>query len=64
MRAVLAVALAGMVALIAIVSAPVNPPACPTEDSVGPCVWNAATSGNGQGTSFLVDADQNVVYLP
>lgn len=25
---------------------------CPTEDSPGPCHWDAQTQGNGQGTSF------------
>lgn len=27
-------------------------PPCPTEDSPGPCHWDAQTQGNGQGTSF------------
>jgi hypothetical protein len=65
MRRILAVALAGtVVALAAIVSAPASLPKCPTEDSVGPCVWNAAASGNGLGESFRVNADQSVTYLP
>lgn len=30
---------------------PEKPP-CPTEDSPGPCHWDAQTQGNGKGTSF------------
>ena len=29
---------------------------CQTEDSTG-CYWNAETSGNGQGTSFIAVTD-------
>lgn len=39
-------------------------PACPTEDAAGPCIWDAQSRGNGQGTSFWVDADQVVHTLP
>ena len=37
---------------------------CPTEDSAGPCVWNAKTHGNGLGQSVRGNADQSVTYLP
>lgn len=36
---------------------------CATEDSVGPCYWDGETMGNGRGSSFSVDADNNVYYL-
>lgn len=29
-------------------------PPCPTEDSTG-CYWDAATQGNGVGTSFVAE---------
>lgn len=35
---------------------------CPTEDAPGPCYWNAAINGNGEGRSFTVDATQHVTY--
>jgi hypothetical protein len=38
-------------------------PACATEDSAGPCRWDASRQGNGQGRSFWVDQDQQVHYL-
>lgn len=38
-------------------------PACPVEDSPGPCYWDATVSGNGLGNSFLVHADQSVEYV-
>lgn len=45
--------------------APPDPvPACVTEDSAGPCYWDAATMGNGHGRSFVVGSDQAVYYLP
>jgi hypothetical protein len=31
--------------------------ACATEDSDGPCYWDAAKRGNGDGVSFTVTAD-------
>lgn len=34
--------------------APVTWPACPQEDSPGPCRWDAQAQGNGEGTSFYV----------
>ena len=37
--------------------------ACISEDSPGPCYWNAAQRGNGTGTSFIVNADQSVTYV-
>lgn len=36
---------------------------CATEDAPGPCVWDAQQSGNGGGSSFIVTADQTIVYL-
>ena len=44
-----------------VVSEPVVLPACEFEDSEN-CVWNAETSGNGEGNSF-VDIDGTVVYF-
>lgn len=38
-------------------------PACATEDSAGPCYWDATKSGNGLGRSFTVEADGSVTYL-
>lgn len=38
-------------------------PACATEDSNGPCYWDAATRGNHLGHSFWVDAANHVHYL-
>ena len=35
---------------------------CESEDSAGPCYWDAATRGNGLGESFMVNADQTVIY--
>ena len=35
---------------------------CESEDSAGPCYWDAATRGNGLGESFMVNADQTVTY--
>lgn len=31
-------------------------PPCAQEDSPGPCYWDARSRGNGQGTSFIVNA--------
>ena len=39
-------------------------PVCPTEDATGPCVWDAHRDGNGTGTSFTVDDDGTLTYLP
>lgn len=36
---------------------------CVTEDSAGPCFWDAHTRGNGSGVSFLIDAHQTIHYL-
>ena len=36
---------------------------CADEDSPGPCYWDAARRGNGQGTSFIVNNDQTVTYV-
>jgi len=38
-------------------------PPCTTEDAPGPCYWDARERGNGQGTSFVVDADDVVTYI-
>lgn len=35
---------------------------CPTEDSVGPCYWDAHNRGNGIGYSFVVTDDGEVFY--
>lgn len=35
---------------------------CATEDSPGPCYWDARIHGNGKGRSFIVHADQSVEY--
>jgi hypothetical protein len=37
-------------------------PPCGTEDSVG-CVWDASTSGNGVGRSFVALAENVIIYL-
>jgi len=37
--------------------------ACITEDSSGPCYWDATQHGNGLGHSFLVTPDQKVIYV-
>ena len=36
---------------------------CPTEDSPGPCFWDASERGNGTGRDFWIDANQNS-YIP
>lgn len=66
-KTVLAVALAGLIAATVTGCAPTNTgmenvPACQYEEQDGPCFWDAKTSGNGQGVSFFVDADNNVYY--
>ena len=37
---------------------------CVWEDSDGPCYWDAAVAGNGQGTSFIRHESGDVTYLP
>ena len=45
-------------------TAPLSPYVpCAEEDSPGPCYWDSATRGNGQGTSFIVNKDQTVTYV-
>ena len=45
-------------------TAPLSPYVpCVEEDSPGPCYWDAARRGNGQGTSFIVNNDQTVTYV-
>lgn len=39
-------------------------PPCPTEDSPGPCYWDADTMGNGVGASFTVNQFGQVTYWP
>lgn len=39
-------------------------PPCVTENSPGPCYWDADTMGNGEGVSFNVDAFGNVTRWP
>jgi hypothetical protein len=46
---------------------PTNLPACTIEDGslpgqAFPCYWDAATSGNGQGTSFIMPALNTFLY--
>ena len=36
---------------------------CAEEDSPGPCYWDAARRGNGEGNSFIVNKDQTVTYV-
>lgn len=38
-------------------------PPCPVDDSPGPCYWNAATRGNGEGMSFIVTRKGRVILL-
>ena len=35
---------------------------CATEDSDGPCYWDASRRGNGAGRSFVVSDDGEVFY--
>jgi hypothetical protein len=35
---------------------------CVTEDSDGPCYWDASVRGNHEGRSFTVTKTQKVVY--
>lgn len=35
-------------------------PICATEDSDGPCLWDARVNGNRRGTSFWVDRNGGV----
>ena len=45
-------------------TAPLSPYVpCAEEDAPGPCYWDAAGQGNGQGTSFIVNNDQTVTYV-
>jgi hypothetical protein len=37
-------------------------PACATEDSTGPCHWDATTRGNHTGRSFTRTSDGTVTY--
>jgi hypothetical protein len=39
-----------------------NMPACATEDSIGPCYWDATTRGNHTGRSFHRLTDGTTVY--
>ena len=36
---------------------------CAEEDAPGPCYWDAARRGNGEGNSFIVNNDQTVTYV-
>jgi hypothetical protein len=38
-------------------------PACATEDSDGPCVWDAWSRGDGAGQSFLRYEDGSILNL-
>ena len=58
-------ALATIAAFIAVTgTACVTPsiPPCTTEDAQGPCYWDAATMGNGIGQSFVVTAEDEILY--
>ena len=45
-------------------TAPLSPYVpCAEEDAPGPCYWDAARRGNGQGESFIVNQDQTVTYV-
>ena len=45
-------------------TAPLSPYVpCAEEDSPGPCYWDSATRGNGEGNSFIVNKDQTVTYV-
>ena len=45
-------------------AAPISPYVpCAEEDSPGPCYWDAARRGNGEGNSFIVNNDQTVTYV-
>lgn len=35
---------------------------CKTEDSNGPCYWNARKRGNGKGKSFVIHKNGDVEY--
>lgn len=35
---------------------------CASEDSAGPCYWDASRQGNGQGRSFVITDDNEVFY--
>lgn len=41
---------------------PESPRSCIDESDLG-CFWDAATQGNGQGTSFYVDENGHTIYL-
>lgn len=38
---------------------------CASDDGSGdrPCIWDAKTQGNGQGSSFFVDTNGNIFTL-
>jgi hypothetical protein len=42
---------------------PTDYPPCATEDSAGPCMWDADRQGNDEGRSFIVERDGTVTYL-
>lgn len=42
---------------------PTTYPPCPTEDSSGPCFWDAKAQGNGHGRSFWVLSDGTVIHV-
>lgn len=67
-RLALAVAcLSGLVALIQVSSGsedqPIPTKPCATEDSPGPCFWDAESRGNGVGRSFYVDRYNRVHFV-
>lgn len=44
-------------------SAPIVYVACASEDSLGPCYWDARTMGNDKGKSFVIHPDQTIEYV-
>lgn len=46
--------------IVLVPSQTVHYPACPFEDSPGPCVWDAQHQGNGRGTSFFRDSQGGI----
>lgn len=52
-----------LITIMLVASLPVAAvPNCESEDDIN-CYWNAATSGNGSGQSFI-DVNGTAIYLP
>lgn len=55
------------ITLLALVNAFVSLPTlapCITEDQTTPCYWDASARSNGNGLSFIVTANNTIIYLP